>query len=788
MTVNFNAGSSTNGSAVRYEDDGTTLLDRISFTGIDRFDITGTSKADTIRTHDGDDIINSGDGDDDIDAGGGNNIINAGDGDDKVRVDGGYNDVDGGAGFDKLSLWLFSEITDLTLSNFSEGVDLAGIVKASNFEEFDIWTGSGNDTITQAGEFNGAIVRGEDFVSTHDGDDILNLGLGINDYAGGGNGDDLLILDYSVGDTGTGMTVNFNAGSSTNGSAVRYEDDGTTLLDRISFTGIDRFDITGTSKADTIRTHDGDDIINSGDGDDDIDAGDGNNIIKAGDGDDKVRVDGGYNDVDGGAGFDKLSLSLSSETVDLTLSNFSEGVDLAGIVKASNFEEFDIWTGSGNDTITQAGEIDGAIIRGEDYVWASSGDNILNLGLGINDYAGGGNGDDLLILDYSVGDTGTGMTVNFNAGSSTNGSAVRYEDDGTTLLDRISFTGIDRFDITGTSKADTIRTHDGDDIINSGDGDDTVYAGGGDDIITSFNIDSPNPGAGEQDQISTGAGADTIILGTAQWVAYDDGLPTTSGSKDYALITDFNPVEDTLQLKGTASDYHLATFGTTTHLYLKKAGDEPDELIAKLQNVTDLDLNSSAFSYITAPNIVATAFDVLNDHVLNGQAHLSFTLENHGGALLDALEVQVVYSDDDIIGNGDDLMVGSHTMADTLINAATADTMTVQLPMDMLNSRAQADDAPGQGSGYVSSSVDYIALMMGDGTVLAMDDITYFPWDIDGNGQVTPSDAIYVINRLGQTTTRDNALADFDGSGQITPSDAISAINRLGYSINVEVF
>jgi hypothetical protein len=74
------------------------------------------------------------------------------------------------------------------------------------------------------------------------------------------------------------------------------------------------------------------------------------------------------------------------------------------------------------------------------------------------------------------------------------------------------------------------------------------------------------------------------------------------------------------------------------------------------------------------------------------------------------------------------------------------------------------------------------------GELLATRNITYFPWDIDGSGQVTPSDAIYVINRLGQTTTPENALADFDGSGQITPSDAIAAINRLGYAVNPTIF
>ena len=48
---------------------------------------------------------------------------------------------------------------------------------------------------------------------------------------------------------------------------------------------------------------------------------------------------------------------------------------------------------------------------------------------------------------------------------------------------------------------------------------------------------------------------------------------------------------------------------------------------------------------------------------------------------------------------------------------------------------------------------------------------------------VTSSDAIYVINRLGQTVTSENALADFDGNEQITPSDVIAVINRLGYGI-----
>jgi YD repeat-containing protein len=184
------------------------------------------------------------------------------------------------------------------------------------------------------------------------------------------------------------------------------------------------------------------------------------------------------------------------------------------------------------------------------------------------------------------------------------------------------------------------------------------------------------------------------------------------------------------------------------------------------------------------PAVIATAFDVTNDHVLLGQADLTFTLQNQGSTPLSDVELQVVYSDDDIIGNADDQIVGAYTTTDLLTGSSLSDTLTVQLPVAILNNRAQADDPAGMGAGHVSTSVDYLALITNTGTLLALDDITYFPWDIDNNGQVTPSDAIFVINRLGQMVPPEDGRADFDGSGQITPSDAIAGINRLGYRIN----
>lgn len=188
------------------------------------------------------------------------------------------------------------------------------------------------------------------------------------------------------------------------------------------------------------------------------------------------------------------------------------------------------------------------------------------------------------------------------------------------------------------------------------------------------------------------------------------------------------------------------------------------------------------------PQPVISTFDVTNDHLLGGQADIAFTLENKGNASLETLALQVIYSDDDIIGNSDDWQVSTYRISDLLIGESVSNQLSVDLPLDILNQRSQSEDASNLGVSYVSNNIDYIALRTIDGTLLAVDDVTYFPWDIDSNGTVTATDAIYTINRLGQSVTANNQLADFDGNGQITPTDAIASINRLGYSINPTVF
>lgn len=55
--------------------------------------------------------------------------------------------------------------------------------------------------------------------------------------------------------------------------------------------------------------------------------------------------------------------------------------------------------------------------------------------------------------------------------------------------------------------------------------------------------------------------------------------------------------------------------------------------------------------------------------------------------------------------------------------------------------------------------------------------------DVNGDGLVTPADAIFVINRIGEPLDAANATADVDGDGEITNDDALKVIMRLGETL-----
>ena len=327
----------------------------------------------------------------------------------------------------------------------------------------NINTGNGNDIVTVPVYVNGVLSRTSDVIRTNGGDDVINPGLGNADYVYGGVGFDRLILDYSVDDTGGGMSLYFDPRGYGIGTAQRVgATPNSRWLDQIQFSEIETVTVTGTSKDDTIVTHFG------------------SHTIRAGAGNDFVKGNGGF--LDGGTGFDTLSIDLSAQTSNLNLSNLSN-INIANVVTAINFESFQIMTGSGNDIVTQSAMINGFLQRANDAIDTGAGNDVINAGLGQKDYVDGGAGFDHLIVDYSAGDTGTGMT--FVVSSLGGGTASRKVSVGSSLdLDYLFFTRMERYTVTGTSKDDTILAGNGDDVLFGGAGNDRIAGGLGADRLT----------------------------------------------------------------------------------------------------------------------------------------------------------------------------------------------------------------------------------------------------------------------------------------------------------------
>lgn len=105
---------------------------------------------------------------------------------------------------------------------------------------------------------------------------------------------------------------------------------------------------------------------------------------------------------------------------------------------------------------------------------------------------------------------------------------------------------------------------------------------------------------------------DTFVLGDRYQPYYDDAIADTPGKQDFALIGDFNPLEDIIKLHGSASDYSLEAGQVrlnspnlipTTELYFNPANSEVEvsepELIGVIPGIppNNLDLNADYFQY-----------------------------------------------------------------------------------------------------------------------------------------------------------------------------------------------
>jgi len=579
-------GSGVQGSSSRYYKRNSTNngnLDETYPSNFERFQITGTSQNDKFSGYTGNDTLSGDAGNDTLDGYiAGNDSISGGGGNDSLISAGGIDKIDGGLGNDTLTEGNFASATTALNINDTTNNDitLTDGTFAKGIEVFNkLTTGSGNDSIHLSQNVDNTI-------TTSAGNDTVNAGLGL-DRVNGGDGDDLLILDYSVGETGSGLKGDPSWYYRLNSSLSNYKD-------YVFPSNFERFQITGTSQNDNFK------------------GGSGNDTLSGGGGNDLLISGGGLDKIDGGLGNDSLSdLNLGTVTTSLSLNETGGIINLPGGAEIKGIEVFSgtLTTGSGNDSINFIQDLNNIITTG-------AGNDTVNAGLGL-DRVNGGDGEDLLILDYSGGDPGSGMggspTWYYRRNSANNGN-----------LDEIYPSNFERFQITGTSQNDNFQGNIGSDTFN---------------------------GFGGLDSINGGEGADRFILGDDTNNYYDDGKNTTNGNTDYASISGFQIGQDVIQLKGKSTDYRLVTTTENTELYIDKPGTEPDELVGIINKVTGLNLSSSSFAYLQSG--IELQFSSANFSVNeNGTAITPVVITRSGGSTA-AVTVTVTPSNGSATAPGD---------------------------------------------------------------------------------------------------------------------------------------
>ncbi|MEZ6125940.1 MAG: Ig-like domain-containing protein [Planctomycetaceae bacterium] len=207
-----------------------------------------------------------------------------------------------------------------------------------------------------------------------------------------------------------------------------------------------------------------------------------------------------------------------------------------------------------------------------------------------------------------------------------------------------------------------------------------------------------------------------------------------------------------------------------------------------------LKVTDTGFSGPPAADLIAVSFDVLNDHILHGLADLRFEIRNTGNLAAGPSSAMVIWSPNGVIGDADDVLLPDGIVSVGSLAAGESEVLNKQLQLDpaMLVNRSNAADPAGQPLGAVSQEFSLFYLVVdvfnnvservegnnhGQGHLIDSDDVTFFPWDTNGDGVVAPLDALGAIQSIGTA----NATYDFDGNGVVTPLEALSAIQRIGY-------
>jgi Ca2+-binding RTX toxin-like protein len=149
----------------------------------------------------------------------------------------------------------------------------------------------------------------------------------------------------------------------------------------------------------------------------------------------------------------------------------------------------------------------------------------------------------------------------------------------------------------GDSGDDILEGNSGYDVLIGDVGNDELIGGDGSDVLdgslaTAYNNNVTNFVVGEVDTLTGGTGIDYFVLADSVQNHYDDQNAATSGTEDYALISDFNVEEDFIVLHENFSNYIFETTEDGISIFLDNDGQtglsSTDELIAQVQGVTEI--------------------------------------------------------------------------------------------------------------------------------------------------------------------------------------------------------